>query len=483
MHVLYCSLLAAAAAASSLSAHAEGARPDVLSRFSQLPQIYENNPSCPLPANIHGVVTYVFADGKDGFVIADEQRSTRGGVIVRPAAGGEMPDGAYALEPGETVNVAGTTAYRNSTVEIVAANVLRTGRAELEAPPPMKLSDFRRGLLHLRRISTSGTVRNCASQPRADGKSDCVLWLDVLGAREPVGVVVQGAEPSSVFRKGVLVEVDGVAFTDFGEDGAPIASHIEAFQWNIRLAGGGVASSWRMAAIVACALLGVVLAALAAILLHVLRRRRREALLAADRRRIAGELHDTIEQHLATAKLYLSAALNMGDDKSKIVRAVKMAESVLVHAKVEVRDAVMDLRGDGSSGLSLREELGLIARSVSDGGAVYVRTSLSRLPEMQDRSRRRDLVAIVREAVTNAIKHAHAGCIVLVADVPAGDGAGGFVLRVLNDGDPFDAKTALGPETGHYGLSGMRERAARSRLLLEFVNTEKWCGIRLEVGK
>jgi len=238
-----------------------------------------------------------------------------------------------------------------------------------------------------------------------------------------------------------------------------------------------------MAAIVVCALLGVVLAALAAILLHVLRRRRREALLAADRRRIAGELHDTIEQHLATAKLYLSAALNMGDDKSKIVRAVKMAESVLVHAKVEVRDAVMDLRGDGSSGLSLREELGLIARSVSDGGTVYVRTSLSRLPEMQDRSRRRDLVAIVREAVTNAIKHAHAGRIVLVADVPAGDGADGFVLRVLNDGDPFDAKTALGPETGHYGLSGMRERAARSRLLLEFVNTGKWCGIRLEVGK
>ena len=54
-----------------------------------------------------------------------------------------------------------------------------------------------------------------------------------------------------------------------------------------------------------------------------------------------------------------------------------------------------------------------------------------------------------------------------------------FVLRILNDGEPFDAEKALGPETGHFGLFGMYERARRSGLGLAFVKHGKWCGVRM----
>ena len=61
-----------------------------------------------------------------------------------------------------------------------------------------------------------------------------------------------------------------------------------------------------------------------------------------------------------------------------------------------------------------------------------------------------------------------------------GDGAG-FVVRVLNDGAPFDVNAALGPETGHFGLAGMRERALRSGFTLEFGKDGDWTAVRVEV--
>ena len=88
-----------------------------------------------------------------------------------------------------------------------------------------------------------------------------------------------------------------------------------------------------------------------------------------------------------------------------------------------------------------------------------------------------DLIAIVQEAVTNAIRHGRARRIAILA---GRTGGGRFALSVLNDGAPFDAATALGPETGHFGISGMRARAARSGFALSFARRRDWTEVRLE---
>ena len=84
---------------------------------------------------------------------------------------------------------------------------------------------------------------------------------------------------------------------------------------------------------------------------------------------------------------------------------------------------------------------------------------------------------MVQEAVSNAVKHGRARRIAIVSDPLPG---GGFALSVLNDGAPFDAATALGPETGHFGISGMRARAARSGFALSFARRRGWTEVRLE---
>ena len=50
---------------------------------------------------------------------------------------------------------------------------------------------------------------------------------------------------------------------------------------------------------------------------------------------------------------------------------------------------------------------------------------------------------------------------------------------VLNDGAPFDLDRTLGPETGHYGLSGMKERALRNHLSLSWGRDGRWTYVRI----
>ena len=52
----------------------------------------------------------------------------------------------------------------------------------------------------------------------------------------------------------------------------------------------------------------------------------------------------------------------------------------------------------------------------------------------------------------------------------------------MNDGEPFNVSEALGPETAHFGLAGMRERAVRSGMKISFGTKGRWTGVRIEIG-
>jgi signal transduction histidine kinase len=67
------------------------------------------------------------------------------------------------------------------------------------------------------------------------------------------------------------------------------------------------------------------------------------------------------------------------------------------------------------------------------------------------------LIRIFQEAMANALKHSHAGSI----DVQLRYEEAGLVLAVKDDGRGFDAERAIPLTVGHYGLTGMRERAER----------------------
>ena len=219
-------------------------------------------------------------------------------------------------------------------------------------------------------------------------------------------------------------------------------------------------------------------ATLAVVLIRRHRDRDRQRIVAADRKRIAGELHDTISQHISGAKLWVFAAKTAAGDRlpGPANDALNMAANVLEATRLEIRNAILDLQSDEFLSDSPTAMLQRFARASDVPGKVRVRTALRGLPSEMAVGHKRDLLALVQEAFSNAVRHGAAKNVIVVCE---GDGAA-FRLQVLNDGAPFDAASAPGPEAGHFGLSNMRERATRAQLMLTFGEHRGYRAVTLE---
>ena len=214
-------------------------------------------------------------------------------------------------------------------------------------------------------------------------------------------------------------------------------------------------------------LLIVGLVIFAVIIFRQQRRNFRTNTVMAERKRMADDLHDTIEQHLAGAIMLV----RLGKSKE--------AQDVLAHAKREMRDIVWGLMNDDMMRLSPSEMLREMAKIENRKGIYRVDTKLEGLPESLDARCMRDLSLIVREAIGNAVKHGGAKKIAI-----AGEAVGsGWRLRVANDGAAFDPASAPGPTEGHFGVEGMRQRARRIGANISFSVRNGWTVLTLEVGK
>ena len=195
--------------------------------------------------------------------------------------------------------------------------------------------------------------------------------------------------------------------------------------------------------------IGVLAIGLLVFAVVIFRQRRgmfRTRTIMAERKRMADDIHDTIEQHLVGAGMLLKLNRN------------KEAQEILVRAKREIRDIVWGLKNDDMMRLTPAEMLRKLAHEENTKGIYRVDTRLEGLPQAMDAAAMRDLSLIVRESIGNAVKHGGARKIAISSD-PLENG--GWRLRVSNDGAPFDPETAPGAKEGHFGIEGMKQRARR----------------------
>ena len=415
---------------------------------------------------MRGVVTFVSAiDGR--FVVAPQDNPRHAGVVVLSGPDVVRPgNGDLVFVAGHVQRHAGLPAVAAKRVDVIRSTTLPLASG-------VKQADFRRGLLYNRRISLTGTVATMRSETTASGPVTVLgLLLDnytacvrIPGAVEPEGVV------------GERACVTGLALNRYAEDGMFLDAELE-------LAGVDAMDVMEMDKarkifIVALCILGGGILFFIGVSFVLWRRnvqeRREAAAVAAERHRMAADLHDTIEQHLAGANLIAAGVLAIEDVPEDVKSAMKTLTGILANAKAEVRSAVLNLRGEGGVSQSLEESIsGMVAALRKTG--MKARKMLRGLPASMPEGMLADLVLIMREAVTNAVKHGKAGTVVFTAD-PLPEG--GFAIMVLNDGAPFDVDRALGPETGHYGLSGMKERALRNHLSLSWGRDGRWTYVRI----
>jgi signal transduction histidine kinase len=165
---------------------------------------------------------------------------------------------------------------------------------------------------------------------------------------------------------------------------------------------------------------------------------------AEERRRLARDLHDGLAQELAFLASHAQASEPVRAEPDWLVQLVAGAERALA----ESRRAIAALVADDSPSL----EADLTRTAVEIAGRTGASVDLDVAPSDVDATQQEMLVRIVREAVTNAIRHGHAERI----SVQLTDGLHP-VLRVRDDGAGFDIDRPV--DGGGFGLVSMRERA------------------------
>lgn len=176
-----------------------------------------------------------------------------------------------------------------------------------------------------------------------------------------------------------------------------------------------------------------------------------------ERERIARELHDTLLQAIYGIMLRfqaVAAAIPKDDPLQEGIQStLKVASDFIVEGRDRVRELRTNITSLGKLGSAVEE----LARLLEKASQVEITIDVRVVDQDMDPTVGEDVLAICRESLVNAFRHATAKHIVLrlvttrraLELTTTDDGIG---MRLATEDDP--------EETGHWGIAGMRERAA-----------------------
>ena len=173
----------------------------------------------------------------------------------------------------------------------------------------------------------------------------------------------------------------------------------------------------------------------------------------AERRRLAGDIHDGISQRLVSLAFHLDAAADaVRGDASLAVSELARARELTDLTLDEARAAIGGLRPPVLDDLGLADGLASLARSIAQLPVRVTGADCADcpLPEHVVIA----LYRIAQEALQNVVKHAQA----THAEVELRCDAARVLLRVTDDGQGFDIGARPDGEAS-YGLRSMTERA------------------------
>lgn len=400
-----------------------------------------------------------------------------------------MSDVSPVWRSGDRVEVAGFVTVARGIAGLGSAVVRKKGSGAPPAPVPVEPADVLAADERLQRAGTmarpgnhDGSLVRCRARLEAvtiDGAP--VLALASLGqtfsASLPAGArsrrFVRTLEPGSELELTGIVEAE---FHGLGETAWP-AENSAMKRFSLAMAGPEdvvvlhTPPWWtpRRLAIVAAALAGSLVAG--GIWLAMLRREvRRQTTLAIaeaaarrqdtlefevslrERNRLAADLHDTILQTVAGIGFQLHASAE--PDGGHLAAAKRMVED----AVRQLRGTVWSLRTLPTDGIAFSEALRNALARLGEGHPARITVAVDDVADQLPAIVSGNLLQVVKESVHNALRHAEPGLIEVHVGIDTA--ADTVTASVSDDGIGFPVGRQPGPAKGHFGLTGMRERAA-----------------------
>ena len=211
------------------------------------------------------------------------------------------------------------------------------------------------------------------------------------------------------------------------------------------------------------ALLALVLAVLR---LRLLRAEREFRAVLGERNRIAREIHDTLAQGYVGISVQLevlSELLRL----NKVDAAAKHLDKTRGYVREgldDARQSIWALRSQDSDETTLPVRIRRIVEQAG-GHGLEAQFSIYGAYRPLPPGMEREILRVAQEAIHNVRKHAAAAKLMVRLEYTPGD----IALEVRDDGHGFETRSDFEP--GHYGLTGMRERAGAIGGSLEVEST------------
>lgn len=186
-----------------------------------------------------------------------------------------------------------------------------------------------------------------------------------------------------------------------------------------------------------------------------------------ERDRLAGEIHDSLEQGLNGIMMQLDGVdSKLSEDSNDARHYLEMARNMVRFSRAEVRHSLWNLESEllakGNLGAALTE----IARQMSSSNRFQVGIQVSGTAVQLPPATEHHLLRICQEALNNALKHAEAKTIQITLNYSEK-----FVqLRVADDGRGFAPDQVLTGTGMHLGLRNLRSRARKIKGRLDVIS-------------
>jgi signal transduction histidine kinase/ligand-binding sensor domain-containing protein len=177
---------------------------------------------------------------------------------------------------------------------------------------------------------------------------------------------------------------------------------------------------------------------------------------ADEREAIARDLHDTLLQGNLALVLRLETIYQKAGEAHTRESLHALAESAN-RVVTEGRKRLTALRDAEDDAGSLAVRLDKLGRALGEDAGVTFSLEVSGKPRMLDFEASDELRLLLAEAITNAFRHSGADVVKVVLDF----GRRQLSASVKDDGRGFPPGTLEQAREGHWGVTGMRERAAK----------------------